>query len=589
MGDRPPSAAALGRRGAARRAAGLLPPELLLSSAPAAPRREILAVAALALLPLLPFLPSALSIDAPVFVAVARRIIEAPLDPFGFQMVWDPTSPDVARMNRNPPLLSYWLAPWMAWLGESDLVLHALVLPFPLVAALAFFGIARRLCGEGLAPTALLVTTPAFVVLATSLLLDVPALAFLLLAVHAFLRGAEGQGSPGWQWAAGLAAAAAGLTKYVAFAGLPLLAAGCALWRPRSAARALRVLAPPLLSWTLWGAWTAELYGAPHFLGSTDVVLDRGREAREFWNQVVSAPVYCGAALVFPIAFWAARLAGGRRGAELAVVAVLFGTAAVYTVLPGGEPLRRSPLEVEEAVLAALGFAGAFFLVVECLRPPHSVALREDRFLSLWLAGVLAYSLFANWHVNAGDALLAAPPLLLALFRRPRLRPGRRFVAACAAAQLALSLLLAAADAIQAGFYRSAARRIAAEIGEQPGARWHVGHWGFQHYLAKQGFAPILPPHYGRSELAVGDWVASARNVSQLDVSRDMSRYGLREVWTWTGQSPLPLRTINADAGAGFYSHHSGYVPFAWSTLPIDEVALGRVVSARGGSAASPR
>jgi hypothetical protein len=184
--------------------------------------------------------------------------------------------------------------------------------------------------------------------------------------------------------------------------------------------------------------------------------------------------------------------------------------------------------------------------------------------------------------VNAADALLAAPPLLLLLFRHPELRPGRRFVAICASGQLALAMLLAWADGIQANFYRSAALRIAAEIGDQPGARWHVGHWGFQHYLAKQGFEPLAPPQYGRSELHVGDWVASARNVSQLDISRDMNRYVLAAVWTWTERSPLPLRTTNADASAGFYSHHSGYVPFAWSTLPVDEVTLGRVVAVRG-------
>jgi 4-amino-4-deoxy-L-arabinose transferase-like glycosyltransferase len=552
----------------------------------ARPRREALVLAALALLPLLPFLGAAISIDAPVFVAVARRIAAAPLDPFGFQMIWDPTSPEVAQMNRNPPLLSYWLAPWIAWLGESDALLHALVLPFPLVAALSFLGIARRLCGVGLAPSALLVTAPAFLVLATSLLLDVPALALFLLSLYAFLRGAEGEGSPAWQWAAGLAAAAAGLTKYVALAALPLLAAGCVLLAPRSAVRAVRALGPPIVLWTLWGVWTARLYGAPHFLGSTDVVFERGLEPSEFWNQVVSVPVYCGVALVFPIAVFAARLWRGRHGAELAVLALLLGTGAVHLVLPGGEPPRRAPLEVDEAVLAVLGFAGATTLFVACLRPARALARPEDRFLALWLAGLLGFSLFANWHVNAGDALLAAPPLLLILFRHPELRPGRSFTAVCAALQLALSLLLAAADAIQANFYRSAALRIAAEIGAQPGARWHVGHWGFQHYLAKQGFRPVVPPHYGRSELRVGDWVASARNVSQLDVSRDMNRYALREVWTWTGATPLPLRTTNADAGAGFYSHHAGYVPFAWSTGPVDRIALGRVVAVRGGAEA---
>ena len=558
-------------------------------SGAASARREAWLLAALVVLPLLPFLPDAISIDAPVFVAVARRIAVAPADPFGFQMIWDPTSPDTAAFNRNPPLLSYWLAPWIAAFGDGDLLLHALVLPFPLIAAFAFRGIARRLCGEGLAPAALLVTTPAFLVLAASLLLDLPALAFFLLAIHCFLRGSEGAGSAGWQWGAGFAAAAAGLTKYVAFASVPLLAAGCVLLPGRSAGRALRVLAPPLALWTLWGAWTAHLYGAPHFLGATDVVLDRSLDPREFWNQVVSTPVFVGAALAFPIAWWAARLVRARRGAEVAVLAVVLGTAAVYTALPRGEPPRRSPLEVEEAVLAALGFAGAFSLVAACLRPSRALASAEDRFLSLWLAGFLVWSFFRNWHVNAADALLAAPPLLLLLFRHADLRPGRRFVAACAAGQLALAMLLAWADGIQANFYRSAALRIAAEIGDQPGARWHVGHWGFQHYLAKQGFQPLVPPQYGRSDLAVGDWVASARNVSQLDISRDMNRYVLRAVWTWTERSALPLRTTNADASAGFYSHHSGYVPFAWSTLPVDEVTLGRVVAFRGPSAEAAR
>jgi 4-amino-4-deoxy-L-arabinose transferase-like glycosyltransferase len=545
----------------------------------------MVALAALTLLPLLPFLPSAISIDAPVFVAVARRILEAPADPFGFQMIWDPTSPDVASFNRNPPLLSYWIAPWIAWLGEKDWVLHAALLPFPLVAALSFLGIARRLCGEALAPASLLVTTPAFLVLATSLLLDVPMLAFLLLAVYAFLRGSEGEGVPGWQWAAGVATAAAGLTKYVAFATAPLLAAGCVLLAPRSAGRALRVLLPPLVAWTLWGVWTAHLYGTAHFLGATDVVLDRGMKPAEFWNQLASAPVYGGAALLFPIAWWASRLLGGGRGSELAVAGVVLGAAVVRYALPGGEPPRRNPLEVEEAVLAALGFAGAFALWLACLAPSRSLASAEDRFLALWLAGFLVWSLFLNWHVNAADALLAAPPLLLILFRHAALRLGPRLVAGCVAVQLALSLLLATADAIQADFYRSAAARIAAEIGDQPGARWHVGHWGFQHYLAQQGFQPVLPPQYGRSELREGDWVASARNVSQLDVSRDMNRYRLREVWTWTETSWLPLRTTNADASGGFYSHHAGYAPFAWSHLPVDQVMLGRVVSVRGARA----
>ena len=78
-----------------------------MSQRVAAQRHEALLVAALALVPLLPFLDKAFSVDAPVFVAVARQIVAAPLDPFGFEMFWDETSLAASVFNRNPPLMSY--------------------------------------------------------------------------------------------------------------------------------------------------------------------------------------------------------------------------------------------------------------------------------------------------------------------------------------------------------------------------------------------------------------------------------------------------------------------------------------------------
>jgi 4-amino-4-deoxy-L-arabinose transferase-like glycosyltransferase len=553
-------------------------------------RRETLVVALLATLPLLPFLPRAVSIDAPVFVAVAHQVLRAPADPFGFEMVWDPTSPEVARFNRNPPLLSYWLALWVGLFGERDWVMHAALLPLAPLAALAFLGIARRLVGAGLGPVALLVTSPAFLVLATTLMLDVGLLACMLGAVYALVRSRDAAGQADaarWQWLAGGLAAAAGMVKYVGFSTAPLLGAGALLLLARPLTALRRLLLPPLLVWGLWGAATAALYGSPHFLGSTDVVTDRSFAPDEFWNQLVSTPVYYGCALVFPILLWAVTLFRGRRGTELALLGLLLGTAGAWWVLPDGEPSRRHPLEAEEAVFAALGFAGAFLLWAAALRPQRWRADPVNGFLALWLAGFLVFSALLNWHVNAADALLAAPPLLLLLFRDPALRPGPRLVALCVALVLPLSLLLAAADAIQANFYREAAGLVAVEIGERPGARWSVGQWGLQHYLARVGFAPVEPPMYGRSDLAVGDWVATARNVSQMDVDVNMSRYELTRVWTWQERSWLPLRTTNPDAGAGFYSHHYGYVPFAWSRLPVEEIQLGRVVKVR--RSAGPR
>jgi 4-amino-4-deoxy-L-arabinose transferase-like glycosyltransferase len=555
----------------------------VIESGRRASRAEIWLVGLFAVVPLLPFVSKAVSIDAPVFIAVANQILAHPLDPFGFQMIWDPTSPDAWVFNRNPPLLSYYLALWIALFGEVDAWLHVAMLPFSLLAGLSFLGIARRLTDEGARPALLLLATPCYLVLATTLMLDVALLGCMLFAVYALLRGAEtgaadGQGAR-WQLAAGAAAAAAGLTKYVGFSIAPLLAAGALILLPRRVGPLLRVLLPPLVVWSAWGAYTAELYGSIHFAGSTDVVLDRGRfDADEFWNHLFSTPVYYGCSLVFPIFIWARSLVRGNFATGLAVAGALLGALAVNYVLPGGEPSRRLPLESDEAAFAALGLAGAVVVWGASFRPSRVRAGPIEWFLLLWLAGLLFFSWFLNWHVNAADALLAAPPVVLLIFRDPALRPSPRLLAGWVAVMLPLSLALAWADLLQANVYRDAARKIAVEVGEMDGARYFVGHWGLQHYLAKQGFESVVPPQYGRSDLEVGDWVATARNVSQLDVRSNMSEFKIQPIWSWEFATTFPLRTTNADASGGFYSHHSGYAPFAWSDEPLDTVALGRVV-----------
>jgi len=542
-------------------------------------RREALWVAALSIAPLLPFLDKALSVDAPVFVAVARRILEAPADPFGFEMYWDATSLHVAAFNRNPPLLSYWLAPWIALFGERDWVLNLAALPFPLLAGLSFLGIARRWTAEGLAPALLLVTAPAFVVLATSLLLDVPLLAFTLAAVCALLRGAE-SGRAGWLWLAGVLAAAAGLTKYVGLSTGPLLLAGAVLLFPRRPGAWLRVLAPPALVWGAWAAFTARQYGSVHFLGSTDVVFGRSFDARLVWNQLAAVPIWYGLSLVFPVALWGRALVRGSRGVELAVAALVLGAAAAVWLLPSGLPPRRHPIELEEQLLAVAGFAGGVFVWASLLRPRELRRGPEQAFLLVWLAGLLVFSAAVNWHVNAGDALVAAPPALLLLYRSDALRPSRRFAFGCAAGALALSLGLAAAERAQVNFYREVAPEIAAEIGARPGTRWFVGSWGFQHEMERQGFRPVLPPELAAPALAVGDWIATPRNVAQPDISLHRRLYPVREERTWEKRTWNPLRTTNPDATAGFYSHRYGYVPFAWSREPLERIQLLRVEAA---------
>ena len=549
--------------------------------------QQRLALAALVALPLALFVNAAVAIDAPVFVAVARQLVAHPFDPFGFDMIWDPTSPHVWEFNLNPPLYSYVLALPLALFGEWELALHLASAVFPFVAIFSFAGIARRLCGEGLGPAAVLAATPAFLLLATTLMLDVPVLAFFLLAVYGLLRAVAGEGAR-WEWLAGLACAAAGLTKYVGFATLPLLAAGLVLLSPARppAARLARILGLPVLLWSAWAFVTWLHYGQVHFAGGVQLVGQKHFDPAHYGNQLASVPLYYGGALLFPIFVWLDRVRKGRGGIELAVVGLLIGGVIVTYLLPEGRPARRVALDVEESIFCALAIAGACVVWGQALLPLRRLREHaEVAFLVCWLVGFLAFSWFVNWHTNAADALMAAPPALLLLFRDPQTRPSPGQVGVWIALLLPVSLLLTASDVEQRNAYRDTAGKIVREIGDAPGARWFVGHWGFQYYLEREGFRAVVPPQYERrygvSEIERGDWIASARNVSQLDVSRTLDRFTMRIAWRFPVASSLPLRATQPDAGAGFYSHQSGYGPLAWSWAPVEEIGLAQVTGRR--------
>jgi hypothetical protein len=337
----------------------------------------------------------------------------------------------------------------------------------------------------------------------------------------------------------------------------------------------------PLACLALWGVFTQARYGSVHFLGGLALVGSKGFAPRELWNQALSVPVYYGAALLFPVWILFSRMVSGRGGTELAAAGLVAGAAVMVFALPEGLPARRASLGWEEAVFGAVAFAGAVVVWGEGTVRGLRGAAPEDRFLLLWLGGLLCFSVLVNWHVNAADALLAAPPALLLLFRHER-RPGDRACWVFAGLSLAVSFVLTGSDVQQRDVYRRAAAEIARQIGDQAGARWSVGQWGFQYYMEQQGFRPVLPPQYaarfGRSEIAPGDWVATARNVSQLDVKGVMSGYSLAPVRSWRFDAELPLRATHPDAGGGFYSHQSGFVPFSWSFAPHEEIALARVL-----------
>ena len=174
--------------------------------------RERAILAAVQLVLLAPFLDKAVHIDDAFFLAIARHISSAPFDPYGFDYNWAGTPAPVWEEIKNPPGVFYFQALLLRLAGEGERWLHAAFALFALSASQATYELARRVTQRPLYPALLLVVCPAYWVSATSLMVDMPLIAAMLLALLALVVAHEREQLVP-SVAAGVAASAAVLAK----------------------------------------------------------------------------------------------------------------------------------------------------------------------------------------------------------------------------------------------------------------------------------------------------------------------------------------------------------------------------------------
>ena len=204
----------------------------------------------------------------------------------------------------------------------------------------------------------------------------------------------------------------------------------------------------------------------------------------------------------------------------------------------------------------------SWFLVCPVLVPAVAVGAwrarrdRDTRFLLSWIAIFFACAV-AIFFAGAARYLLpmAAPVALLA----SRLRP--RWLALGFAAQLALSLGLAAANFQHWDAYRQFARQLAPQTG---GHRvWVDGEWGLRYYLESQGALPLL----ATQKLRPGDIVVSTELGHSVAVTAPLVPIAAMEI-----RPSVPLRLIGLESNSGYSTVARGYWPFGLSQGVVDRV-----------------
>ena len=529
----------------------------------------------LVLTPLVLVLGRSIAIDDTLFLGAAEQILKDPWRPFDAVTPSGTTPLPLWIALKNPPGLAYWLAAGLAVAGHEEWWLHLMLLPFALAAALAGVRLGRRFLGEADAATwatAAWLASPAFLVSASTLTADVPALALVLWATALWIDGVDGDRAAARRLGAALVGLAL-VVKYTAVLMLPLLALYVVLQAPRERRAPMGLdLWPafsPSLAWALVGLAT---HGRMHVVDSLWIVdaswLVTWREAR--LEHGIALLTCVAAAGVFPVVLLVPALGRSIRGSAIAVVAGALGLGAAHVV---PSIWRQAPAAVPAAagVLVALGAAAVLVAGGALLERRDPGVVFVAVWFGLWALFVWGWS----WTVAARFVLPLLPPLawLLALAAGPA---RRWLLPAASAASLAVSAVVIQADMFPVAFHRAVVDELAGQAAPTGQRVYFVGGGTVLYYGERIGMRWLDPDD--RTARAGDLLLHPYWSANSLLPQRFRSRIALVTRLT-APVPPLGIHTMNPAAGAGFYASAWGPLPFAIASLPAGGANVWRITA----------
>jgi hypothetical protein len=532
-------------------------------------------------------------IDDTVVLHVAANILRDPLRPFAGEFFWLEEPQPLAKVTTNPPLVSYWLAPWIALAGYREWVLHLSFAPFVALLMWGMHRLATRWLGAEWAWWAVgwLMLSPA-VLPGMNLMRDVPALALLVGGLACWVEGVERRGAR-WLAAGALLVGLAGLAKYTALIGVLLVALYTLQQRAYGALGWLTLALVPIAGWSALNLWAD---GEVHLV----YLWQERRGSAPLGAKLLPGVVGLGASTLLWLGVrrrFKAALGDGWRWKVALLALAAAGVVGWYHLQFAGQPMYLQSLLWLVAGVIVLGLAvgvGWFKDSPPSLRFPPlregnpegagSHTLREGNpagenavppasrgnlkegvptsqhitlFLRLWLLIALAAAVWGVPFQAMRHLLYALPPLILIL------TPWVGRNAPLLIAQGVLCLAVIAADYDYAVRYKRGAAAYAEQFaGERV---WYAGSWGWMFYAEQHGFRKLLPDGKG---LQRGDIVIIPERVYKGKMPPDLHKHLI--LLDETPCYPLmPLRTMDF-RGAAYYALIRTNAPFRF-TLQWDE------------------
>ncbi|MFI5344845.1 MAG: glycosyltransferase family 39 protein [Elusimicrobiota bacterium] len=502
--------------------------------------------------------------DEPFFLAIARQIRIDPGHPLSFAFNWYGWSQPMAAINNTPPVLGYLLAAALRISGGGEFWTRALFLPFDLASAWALLALAARFLKKPLWPVLVVLAGPAWALNMNHVMAERVMAGFALPALWLAVVAADENDARAF-WGSAALAALALLSKYNALFVLP---PAVMYLRSRGAPyRRLAAWSAVALSGVVLSQVWSRAVGAASFQAAWGATSAAARMSWSAPSHRLRALLAFTGGLGLPCALWGARLRISRRAvlASGAVCAILF--APWFDLGPAVRPVDR--------LMGFLFAWGACAAVLSLARG------RASRGFSLWLpwAAAVAVLQLAYWAVVARFVVFLLPPLTFGLWERLEAEaPERveRFGRAAFAAAAVLGLALGTADRTYADAQRAVAIEASARARARGGTLWFSGHWGLQEYMLAAGARQLDSDLGGWNEVRPGDVVlVSAVNTNRIPPSHPF----LANEYEIVVDSFVPLRHMGDwKREGGFYSSGMGFLPWSFSTGPVDTFTIVEVL-----------
>jgi 4-amino-4-deoxy-L-arabinose transferase-like glycosyltransferase len=514
------------------------------------------------LLSLGPFLNKPVHIDDPLFVWTAEQILKHPVNFYGFDANWTGMARPLSVTDCNPPATSYLLAGVAALFGWREVFLHGAMMLVAFAAAAGIFQLACVWCERPLLATLIALSTPVFLISATTLMCDVPMFALWIWAVVFWERALKNRNAAYFFLAAFLAGLAV-LTKYSALTLLPLLPV-LGVLRRRNPSGWLPWLLVPVAMIELYQLGTAKLYGQGLISAAADYAAKTRFTATGGWaNKIIIGLAYMGGCLL-PVLFFTPRLWTRRELLVGGGGAVLAAAIAFWTTDIGLINVFGWGYKLQLGLMLVAGIHLLLLAAADLWRRRDAVSL----LLASWLGSGFIFAAVLNWTVSARSFLPLAPIAAILVTRGLKQKistlekPGASLWPLGISA--AVSLLIASADYSLARSGKEAAHQLAAKYQSATTRLWFEGHCGFQYYLQKYGASPV---DYSLSVISPGDiLIVPFNNVCLMMPNPDAVELLVVPEFpacSW-------LSTFNGATGAGFYGA-GGLLPFVIGPVPVEK------------------